>query len=181
MDADRYRIGAGKAAGLGERDPSDQSLFEGDKKAGKAALRELNKRLEELQELFYADNRHRLLVVLQATDTGGKDGTIRHVFRGVNPQGVRVHSFGVPSETELAHDYLWRIHAHVPPDGYIGVFNRSAVAVLGAAAVGSAFQSGAAPEAARSLVGGIPLVSLCSALALHLLAHVLVGLLEPED
>jgi hypothetical protein len=63
----------------------------------------------------------------------------------------------------------------------IGVFNRSAVAVLGAAAVGSAFQSGAAPEAARSLVGGIPLVSLCSALALHLLAHVLVGLLEPED
>ena len=125
VDADRYRIGAGEAARLNERDPSDQSLFSGDKRAGKAALRELNKRLEELQELLYADNRHRLLVVLQATDTGGKDGTIRHVFRGVNPQGVRVHSFGVPSETELAHDYLWRIHAHVPPDGYIGVFNRS--------------------------------------------------------
>jgi PPK2 family polyphosphate:nucleotide phosphotransferase len=122
---DRYRIGAGEAAGLGDRDPSDQSLFAGDKKAGKAALIKLNKRLEELQELFYADNRHRLLVVLQATDTGGKDGTISSVFDGVNPLGVKVASFKKPTEAELAHDYLWRVHPHVPANGEIVIFNRS--------------------------------------------------------
>lgn len=125
MDADRYRIGAGEAARLGERDPADQTLFAGDKKAGKAALRELNKRLEELQELFYADNRHRLLVVLQATDTGGKDGTISSVFDGVNPLGVKVASFKKPTEAELAHDYLWRVHPHAPANGEIVIFNRS--------------------------------------------------------
>ena len=82
-------------------------------------------RLSELQEKFYADGSHRLLVVLQATDTGGKDGTIRHVFSGVNPQGVHVRGFGVPSEWERAHDYLWRVHKHTPEDGAITIFNRS--------------------------------------------------------
>ena len=125
MDADRYRIGAGEAADLANRDPSDQGLFAGDKKAGKAALVNLNKRLEELQELFYADNRHRLLVVLQATDTGGKDGTISSVFDGVNPLGVKVASFKKPTEAELARDYLWRVHPHVPANGEIVIFNRS--------------------------------------------------------
>ena len=125
LDADRYRIRAGEAAGLENRDPSDQSLFIGDKDAGKAALKKLNKRLEELQELFYADNRHRLLVVLQATDTGGKDGTISSVFDGVNPVGVKVASFKKPTEAELAHDYLWRVHPHVPANGEIVIFNRS--------------------------------------------------------
>ena len=125
VDADRYRIGAGEAADLANRDPSDQGLFAGDKKAGKAALVNLNKRLEELQELFYADNRHRLLVVLQATDTGGKDGTISSVFDGVNPLGVKVASFKKPTEAELARDYLWRVHPHVPANGEIVIFNRS--------------------------------------------------------
>jgi PPK2 family polyphosphate:nucleotide phosphotransferase len=83
------------------------------------------KRLRLLQEMFYAEGKQSLLVVLQATDTGGKDGTIRHVFRGVNPQGVQVSSFKKPSSEELSHDFLWRIHHHTPPKGYIGVFNRS--------------------------------------------------------
>jgi PPK2 family polyphosphate:nucleotide phosphotransferase len=65
------------------------------------------------------------MVVLQAIDTGGKDGTIRHVFRGVNPQGVHVHGFGVPSEWETRHDFLWRIHRRTPEDGAITIFNRS--------------------------------------------------------
>jgi len=83
------------------------------------------KRLRVLQEKFYAEGKRSLLIVLQATDTGGKDGTIRHVFRGVNPQGVQVTSFKQPSAEELSHDFLWRIHQHTPPKGYIGVFNRS--------------------------------------------------------
>ena len=83
------------------------------------------KRLRVLQEMFYAEGKRSLLIVLQATDTGGKDGTIRHVFRGVNPQGVQVTSFKQPSVEELSHDFLWRIHQHTPPKGYIGVFNRS--------------------------------------------------------
>jgi PPK2 family polyphosphate:nucleotide phosphotransferase len=83
------------------------------------------KRLRLLQEMFYAEGKRSLLVVLQATDTGGKDGTIHHVFRGVNPQGVQVTSFKQPSAEELSHDFLWRIHQHTPPKGYIGIFNRS--------------------------------------------------------
>jgi PPK2 family polyphosphate:nucleotide phosphotransferase len=75
--------------------------------------------------MLYAEGKQSLLVVLQATDTAGKDGTIRHVFRGVNPQGVQVTSFKQPSAEELSHDFLWRIHQHVPPKGYISVFNRS--------------------------------------------------------
>ncbi|MGH8958685.1 MAG: polyphosphate kinase 2 family protein [Acidimicrobiia bacterium] len=125
MDTARYLVKAGEAAGLASRDAADQGLFDGDKKAGKAALAKLNERLEELQELFYADNRHRLLVVLQATDTGGKDGTISSVFDGVNPLGVKVASFKKPTETELAHDYLWRVHPHVPSNGEMVIFNRS--------------------------------------------------------
>lgn len=85
----------------------------------------MNRRLADLQRRLWAESSQSLLVVLQATDTGGKDGTIRHVFRGVNPQGVHVRSFGVPTEWELAHDYLWRVHQHVPADGAITIFNRS--------------------------------------------------------
>jgi PPK2 family polyphosphate:nucleotide phosphotransferase len=81
--------------------------------------------LSELQEKFYADGGHRLLMVLQATDTGGKDGTIKKVFRGVNPAGVRMASFKQPSHHELARDYLWRVHAQVPRDAEIVIFNRS--------------------------------------------------------
>jgi PPK2 family polyphosphate:nucleotide phosphotransferase len=81
--------------------------------------------LEELQELLYAEHKHKILIVLQAMDSGGKDGTIRHVFDGVNPQGVKVASFKVPTKEELAHDYLWRVHKHTPGKGEIVIFNRS--------------------------------------------------------
>ena len=81
--------------------------------------------LEELQYRLYADGRYGVLVVLQAIDGGGKDGTIRHVFSAFNPQGCTVRAFKAPSAEELRHDYLWRIHPHVPPRGEIAVFNRS--------------------------------------------------------
>ncbi len=85
----------------------------------------MNKRLESLQELLYAEGKHKVLIVLQALDTGGKDGTIRHVFEGVNPAGVDVASFKAPTPEELAHDYLWRIHKHTPARGHMTIFNRS--------------------------------------------------------
>jgi PPK2 family polyphosphate:nucleotide phosphotransferase len=82
-------------------------------------------RLRDLQRILYADGRYALLVVLQAMDTGGKDGTVRHVMSGLNPAGCVVTSFKVPSSEELSHDYLWRIHKATPARGMIGVFNRS--------------------------------------------------------
>ncbi|MDX1690651.1 MAG: polyphosphate kinase 2 family protein [Acidimicrobiia bacterium] len=120
---DRYR--ADGPVRLADIDPRDSSAFDGGKDAGKDYLGFLNDRMEDLQELLYAEGKRRLLVVLQATDTGGKDGTIRHVFDGVNPQGVKVASFKKPTPRELAHDYLWRVHRHVPGDGEITIFNRS--------------------------------------------------------
>jgi PPK2 family polyphosphate:nucleotide phosphotransferase len=87
-------------------------------------------RLAELQEIFYASRRHALLIMLQGTDSAGKDGAIKHVMTGVNPQGVDVHSFKVPSTTELAHDYLWRTTKVLPERGRIGIFNRSYYAEL---------------------------------------------------
>jgi PPK2 family polyphosphate:nucleotide phosphotransferase len=122
---DRYRVRPGSQIDLSAWDPSDTSAFDGDKDEAKEALKALNERLEDLQELFWAEHKHRLLIVLQAMDAGGKDGTIRHVFEGVNPQGVRVPNFKVPTRKELAHDYLWRVHEQVPGDGEIVIFNRS--------------------------------------------------------
>jgi PPK2 family polyphosphate:nucleotide phosphotransferase len=81
--------------------------------------------LDALQEVLFAEKKHALLIVLQAMDTGGKDGTIRHIFTGVNPQGVDVTPFKVPTPLEAAHDFLWRAHAAVPRLGKIGIFNRS--------------------------------------------------------
>ena len=85
----------------------------------------LHERLEELQRVFHADGRYALLIVLQGRDASGKDGTIRHVCGAFDPQGCHVTSFRAPTADELAHDFLWRIHAAVPPRGVIGVFNRS--------------------------------------------------------
>jgi len=82
-------------------------------------------RVSDLQKVFYADGRYALLVVLQGRDASGKDGVIKKVFREVNPQGVDVTSFKAPTEDERAHDYLWRVHAKLPPRGMFGVFNRS--------------------------------------------------------
>jgi PPK2 family polyphosphate:nucleotide phosphotransferase len=83
------------------------------------------RRMADLQELMYAEGKHALLVVLQAMDAGGKDGTIRHVMAGFNPQGCHVTSFKVPTALELAHDFLWRIHSHAPRRGHVSIFNRS--------------------------------------------------------
>src|SRR5213592_2175108 len=82
-------------------------------------------RLDELQYLMYAEHRRALLVVLQGIDASGKDGTIRHVMSGLNPQGCRVTAFKVPTAEERAHDFLWRVHRETPPLGWIGIFNRS--------------------------------------------------------
>ena len=125
MDVDRYKVEPGAKVHLDKIDTRATDGFEAGKEAGKALLPTLTKQLADLQEVFYAQNKHRLLIVLQAMDTGGKDGTISHVFGDVNPQGVRVTSFKKPNEVELAHDYLWRIHAHAPADGDIAIFNRS--------------------------------------------------------
>jgi PPK2 family polyphosphate:nucleotide phosphotransferase len=110
---------------LNRHDPGAKTGFEGGKQDGTAALPELRRRLSELQRRLWAESGQALLVVIQAIDTGGKDGTIRHVFSGVNPQGVHVRSFTRPSEWELAHDYLWRVHQHAPELGAITIFNRS--------------------------------------------------------
>lgn len=122
---DRYRITPDTQVLLAERDPSERLTFDGGKKLGDKYLDELTERLRDLQELLYAEGKHRILMVLQATDTGGKDGVIRHVFRTVNPQGVKVSGFKAPSHLELAHDYLWRIHRETPARGEIRIFNRS--------------------------------------------------------
>ena len=122
---DRYRVVPGQALDLSGFDPNDSSAFEGGKSEGRIHLKRLRERLATLQELLYAEGKHRVLMVLQAMDTGGKDGAIRHVFKGTNPQGVRVASFKVPSAEEMAHDYLWRVHDHVPAKGNITIFNRS--------------------------------------------------------
>lgn len=125
LDTSIYRVPPDSELDWSDHDPDAKTGFEGGKEQGKAALHEMTTRLAELQRRLWAESEQSLLVVLQATDTGGKDGTIRHVFRGVNPQGVHVRSFGVPSDWELGHDYLWRVHGHTPEDGAITIFNRS--------------------------------------------------------
>jgi len=125
MTMDQYRVKPGQQINLNEWNPNDKSALPEGKKAGRKRLKELNAELEELQERLFAEGKHKILIVLQAMDAGGKDGTVRHVFEGVNPQGVRVTSFKKPSAIELAHDYLWRVHQNVPGKGEIGIFNRS--------------------------------------------------------
>lgn len=120
----RYRIKQGSKVKLDKRDPADKKLAP-DKEAGKARFAELNTRLEQLQEVLYAQGRHKLLVVFQAMDTAGKDSSIRHIFDRTNPQGVKVASFKKPTSEELGHDYLWRVHKHTPKSGEIAIFNRS--------------------------------------------------------
>lgn len=124
MNFDDFRIAAGAKADLGNRNPQDTGEVT-DKDAGKAILKANRKDIIRLQEQLYAENQQSLLVVFQAMDTGGKDGCIENVFKGVNPSGVHVHSFKAPTEVELGHDFLWRVHQHTPLTGHISVFNRS--------------------------------------------------------
>ncbi|MSV80777.1 MAG: polyphosphate kinase 2 family protein, partial [Actinobacteria bacterium] len=95
------------------------------KESAVAELEQVKLRLEVVQQRLFGEERRSLLLVLQAMDAAGKDGTIRSIFSGMNPAGVTVSNFGVPSDEDAAHDYLWRAHAHTPAKGRIGVFNRS--------------------------------------------------------
>ncbi len=116
----RSIVKPGSKVRLSDWDPKETGAFSGGKDKAEARLLELNGRLESLQELLYAEHKHRVLVILQALDTAGKDGTIRRVFDRVNPQGVRVASFKAPTPAELDHDYLWRVHQQAPAQGRAG-------------------------------------------------------------
>jgi PPK2 family polyphosphate:nucleotide phosphotransferase len=107
------------------KDISTRAPKDWDKEQTKATTAEIIESLNELQNLLYAESKHAVLIVLQGMDASGKDGVIRKVFGALNPQGVRVHSFKVPTEEELNHDFLWRIHNVAPPKGSIQIFNRS--------------------------------------------------------
>jgi PPK2 family polyphosphate:nucleotide phosphotransferase len=122
---EKYLVKPGKKINLQEWDPDEISAWSDGKKAAKKEFKKINDELEVLQEMLYAEQKHKLLIVLQAMDTGGKDGTIRAVFDGVNPAGVKVASFKVPTELELSHDYLWRVHKQTPGKGEMVIFNRS--------------------------------------------------------
>ncbi|SEO58669.1 polyphosphate kinase 2 family protein [Trujillonella endophytica] len=123
-DYPRYRVEPGEGVRLADVDP-DESEHYAKQKDVLPELESTRDRIAELQSRLYAENRRSLLLVLQALDTGGKDGTIKHVFQGVNPQGCQVWSFKAPSAEEIAHDFLWRYHQRVPSRGLIGIFNRS--------------------------------------------------------
>lgn len=122
--AARFRIKPGEHIKLSDRDPADHAAF-ADKKSAQKQSEEDAAAINELQDKLYAEGKRALLVVLQGTDTAGKDGTIRHVFNQTGPIGVSVTAFRRPSENELAHDYLWRAHLACPRRGSIGIFNRS--------------------------------------------------------
>lgn len=123
IDVEPYRIAPGSTLDLRDRPTRDDGGIS--KKKGKKAFKKLSKRLVDLQELLYARQARGLLVIFQAMDAGGKDSTTRHVFRKLDPAGVRVKSFKKPSQRERLHDFLWRIHMHAPRRGYIAIFNRS--------------------------------------------------------
>src|SRR5262249_50661062 len=109
---------------LKKHDPDNTGAYT----SAEQAQEPLHKQLDELvrlQNLLYAENRRSLLIILQGMDTSGKDGTIRHVMSGLSPLGVQVKAFKVPTEEELGHDFLWRVHKEVPRHGFIGIFNRS--------------------------------------------------------
>ena len=119
-----YQVTDGAAFRLADHDPRATSGV-GGKAQGRAEVARLTRRLEALQEKFFADGRYKLLVVLQGMDTSGKGGATRKVFQGLNPAGVHVATFKAPTEIELQHDFLWRVHPHAPGSGQIAIFDRS--------------------------------------------------------
>jgi polyphosphate kinase 2 (PPK2 family) len=120
---DQLLVEPGTDARLRER--STGATFGLEKDHGKKQLADLNERLDVFQQRLYAESTRSLLLVLQGIDASGKDGVIRSVFKGLNPLGCRAVSFKAPTTTELAHDYLWRVHAALPARGELGIFNRS--------------------------------------------------------
>jgi len=122
--ANRFRIEPGKRAHLGRHDPADLKAFP-DRETAEAQSVKDGEAIDKLQDRLFAEGKRALLVVLQGTDTAGKDGTIKHVFKEAGQLGVTVTPFKRPSEEELAHDFLWRAHLAAPRRGFIGIFNRS--------------------------------------------------------
>ena len=123
MNTDKLLVKPSSKVRLSGRDPSATHGY--DKAKATQELQKHKARMDELQEVLFAEKKHALLIVLQAMDAGGKDGTIRNVMTGMNPQGCTVTSFKAPSAEELSHDFLWRVHKAVPGKGHVGVFNRS--------------------------------------------------------
>src|SRR5215210_2794870 len=121
----RFRIEKPDKFRLADFDPADTCGLDLEKAEAKAMLADGVERLAALQEKLYAQNRWSVLAVFQAMDAAGKDGAIKHVMSGVNPQGCQVHAFKAPSTEELDHDFLWRVAKAVPERGRIGIFNRS--------------------------------------------------------
>jgi PPK2 family polyphosphate:nucleotide phosphotransferase len=121
-----YLVPEGSKVELREEQAADVAICpDGGKHTTQELFDSLRNEIQALQKVLYAQGKHRVLVILQAMDTGGKDGCIKHVFSRVDPQGLHVRSFKKPSENELAHDFLWRVHRHVPRNGEIMIFNRS--------------------------------------------------------
>jgi PPK2 family polyphosphate:nucleotide phosphotransferase len=124
--ASRFLVRPGVKVNLAQIDAADSAEGIADlKKKGEKRFEKLRDELQSLQKVLYAQGKHRILIVLQAMDTGGKDGCVKHVFSRVDPQGITVKSFKKPTEEDLAHDFLWRVHPHVPGNGQIVIFNRS--------------------------------------------------------
>jgi PPK2 family polyphosphate:nucleotide phosphotransferase len=122
--ANSYRVDDGKHFRLKDVDPGDTGGWASADHAKDQLQKDID-RMEELQDKLYAQDQWSVLLIFQAMDAAGKDGTIKHVMSGVNPQGCQVHSFKAPSETELQHDFLWRTTTNLPERGHIGIFNRS--------------------------------------------------------
>lgn len=119
------RVKPGAKIRFNRIDPESTPGCKGGKARGEKELRRLSARLEALQELLYAEGKRKVLIILQGMDTSGKDGVIRHALSSMNPQGVTVTNFKAPTPQELAHDFLWRVHPHVPGSGQVVIFNRS--------------------------------------------------------
>jgi PPK2 family polyphosphate:nucleotide phosphotransferase len=125
MGVKHFRIDDPDSFDLEKIDPDDTAGGPSSKDEARADSEAMHERLAELQELLFAGHEQKLLILLQGMDTSGKDGTVRHMMRGISPASVRVVSFKKPTSTELDHDYLWRVHPHVPGNGEIVIFNRS--------------------------------------------------------
>ena len=123
---EKYLVKPGSKIDLKKIDPNDRELYDdGGKEDSIEAFNVLQNELQYLQKLLYAQNKHRVLVVIQAMDTGGKDGCVKHVFSRIDPQGILVRPFKKPNEEELSRDFLWRVHEQVPRNGQLVIFNRS--------------------------------------------------------
>jgi len=125
FDPAQYRVKPGDKIDISKLDPDGESAIDLKKSRSKDETKELTEKLDTLQEKLFAESKHKLLIILQGMDTGGKDGVIRRIFEGVNPSGVRVAHFKQPSQEEIEHGFLWRYYQQIPKNGEMVIFNRS--------------------------------------------------------